>query len=183
MRVIGAMLLAGSFLVGCATDPTAGSSARGNDNGTLSEPIYYKDQLCTINFYGTNSPDAQTFFIWNLGVGSWLQDATYPTDARPDLYAVFAPAPADATHHVDGYDQFDHYHITSSGPGEAGYDTTWDVWLVFPGPNFNAATYQAATSYDAFQAQVASGVLGQPIKTTDAGFQPLVLRTAIGDCH
>ena len=90
MRVIGAMLLAGTFLVGCATDPTA-SSARGADNGTLSEPIYYKDQLCTINFYGTNSPDAQTFFIWNLGIGSWLQSATYPTDARPDLYAVFAP--------------------------------------------------------------------------------------------
>lgn len=181
MKILGAIALA--LLVGCATDPSTSSTSANDTAGTLTEPVLVNNHLCQITFLGTSAPNHDTFFIWNMGVGSWLHDATYPSDSRPDLYAIFAPAPANETHHVDGWDQFDHYHVVTAGPGDPGYDTTFDVWLVFPGPNFDPNTYTVATNPAAVQAQIAAGILGAPLRTTDAGFQPLVLRVPINHCN
>jgi hypothetical protein len=152
----------------------------------VPEALYFDNKLCHMVFRNVSSPAAEVFFIWNLGVDGVRQESPYPTNARRNLYAVFAPSPANAVHHVDGQDQFDHYHIVDASPDarHSGYDGTWDVFLVFPGPNFNAATYQVAKTVDAMNRQIRDGILGPITKTTDAGFDPLVLHAEIFDrCH
>jgi hypothetical protein len=152
----------------------------------VSEAVYFRGKQCHMVFRDVSSPEAQTFFIWNLGVDG-IVDAPYPTHRRANLYAVFAPGPADSVHHVDGEDDFDHYHIVDAAPRRRShalgqmYDGTWDVFLVFPGPSFDAANYRAARSVKEMQRQIRDGVLGPILSTTDAGFDPLVLHAEIYD--
>jgi hypothetical protein len=147
------------------------------------EPIYANERECSMYFFGTNFPEADQYAIWNLGLGGIADESytDYPSDDRPDLYAVLAPAPADRTHHVDGFDQFDHYHIAdrSSFARRSRFNGKWDVYFVFPGPNFDAGTYEVATDVESMQQQVADGILGAPLLTTEAGFDPLVIRTPV----
>lgn len=151
------------------------------------EAVYFEGGQCHIVFRNVSSPAAETFFIWNLGVDGVLQEEPYPTRKRANLYAVFAPGPPDGVHHVDGQDAYDHYHIVDAAPGEhrhgpgPRYDGTWDVFLVFPGPALDPATYQAVRSVDEMYAQIRDGVLGPVLKTTEAGFAPLVLHAEIFD--
>ena len=56
---------------------------------------------------------------------------------------------------------------------------TFDVFLVFPGPNFNAATFRAPLSERDINAAVGAGILNAPITTTAAGFGPLVIRVPV----
>ena len=154
-----------------------------------AEAVYFRGGQCHMVFRNVSSPAAETFFIWNLGVDGVLEEEPYPTRSRANLYAVFAPGAPDSVHHVDGQDAFDHYHIVDAAPGErrhgpGRYDGTWDVFLVFPGPGFEPATYQAARSVHEMYAQIRDGILGPVLKTTEAGFAPLVLHAEIFDeCH
>ena len=159
----------------------------------VPEALYFDGGQCHMVFRNVSSPQAEVFFIWNLGINGVLQEEPYPTTRRANLYAIFAPSPADAVHHVDGQDQFDHYHIVDAAPhghghfdfdsshGGPRYDGTWDVFLVFPGPNFNAATYKVAKTVDKMNKQIRDGILGPITKTNDAGFDPLVLNAEIFD--
>ncbi len=146
-----------------------------------SEGDYANGRECDMYFIGTNLPNADQYAIWNLGVGGIGDTSDYPSDSRPNMYAILAPAPADRVHHVDGFDQFDHYHVSDRSSFERGqdYNGSWDVYFVFPGPNFDAASYVTATSVEAMQQQVADGILGTPLLTTEAGFDPLVLNAPI----
>ena len=176
-------VLAATLVAGCGmAGDQAETDVAYDQGGSLQEAVFSNNKLCQFVFHGTSSPDAEIFFIWNLGIDGVLQGEAYPTDARANLFAIFAPAPANATHHVDGFDQFDHYHIVDAAPGSANYDETWDVFLVFPGPNFDAATYTTATNAAAMQAQIAAGILGPALKTTEAGFDPLVLSSPLTNC-
>jgi hypothetical protein len=190
------LLLLPGLLIGCAfetEEPEDDDIAFGGGEQDLGgdvpppgpddaqEAVYYNNDQCHIVFRNLSSPEAETFFIWNLGVNGVLQEEPYPTLLRPDLYAVFAPAPPDATHHVDGHDDFDHYHIVSVSPDRLRYDGTWDVFLVFPGPNFDPATYQVAKSVLKMKKQIHDGILGPITPTPDAGFDPLVLNAEIHD--
>lgn len=182
-----------SFTIGCA-DVDAGSEMEMSEeemsgyaeaaaragSGQLPdlppnlEYVFYNGRTGLMGFPGYFSSTAETFFIWNLG---WTiqHDAPYPSPDHGKLYGVFAPGPGGATHHVDGQDAFDHYHIVNQGTGIR----TFDVWLVFPGPNFDAATYKPVRSEAAMNAQIAAGILAAPITTTAAGFDQLVLRVPV----
>jgi hypothetical protein len=185
---MSSLFLLPCLLAGCAVEGDAPSTGVVFDEvappgpDDAAEALFVAGEQCQMVFRNLSSPDADIFFIWNLGVGGVLEGEPYPTAERADLFGIFAPAPASAVHHVDGQDQFDHYHVASAGPGQDEYDGTWDVFLVFPGPNFNAATYQAAKSVNDMKRQIRSGVLGPVLKTTDAGFGPLVLNAEIFDC-
>lgn len=155
-----------------------------------TEAVYFRGNQCHMVFRDVSSPEAETFFIWNLGVDGIIDEAPYPTQQRANLYAVFAPGPPDSIHHVDGEDDFDHYHIVDAAPHRHSrppgqrYDGTWDVFLVFPGPRFDAATYRAARSVREMKQQIRDGILGPIMTTTDAGFDQLVLHAEIfDDCH
>ena len=141
--------------------------------GTSTEPAAYNGTVCTLVFPGTPSQTSEMFAIWNLGHA--ILDVPFDT-ARPDLYAILPGT----MHQVPGFPTFDHDHIVSHAPGDAGYDGTWDVWVVVPGPNFNPATYQAPRSVDAMFALIRSGVLAGPIGMAAAGFgADLVLRVPL----
>lgn len=142
-------------------------------NGSLTEPAAFNGRLCQLQFLGTPSQTSEVYAIWNLGHS--ILDVPFNT-ARPDLYAVIP-----GTMHTDpNYPQLDHDHIVSAAPGVQGYDGTWDVWLVVPGPRFDAATYVAPRSVDAMQALIAQGVLAGPFSFSQAGFGPdLVLRAPL----
>jgi hypothetical protein len=196
-RLILSMLVPACLLVGCgASDEVAEEQEAlhghvasvpppGPDD--VAEAVFFRGSQCHMVFRDVSSPEAETFFIWNLGVDGVLQEEAYPTLKRANLYAIFAPGPPDSVHHVDGEDAFDHYHIVDAAPREHGlglgnrYDGTWDVFLVFTGPRFDAATYQAARSVREMFAQIRDGILGPVTKTTDAGFGPLVLHAEIFD--
>jgi hypothetical protein len=189
--MLSLLLLSGS-LAGCAMDaeePEEGLAFAGDvpppGPDDAQEAVYFDDNQCHIVFRNLSAPEAETFFIWNLGVNGVLQEEPYNTPERADLYAVFAPAPANATHHVDGHDDFDHYHIVEWSPDDPDdnntYDGTWDVFLVFPGPNFDPATYQVAKSVNRMNQQISAGILGPITPTPDAGFDPLVLNSEIHD--
>jgi hypothetical protein len=153
----------------------------------VSEAVYFRGTQCHMVFRDVSSPAAETFFIWNLGVDGIVDEAPYPTQRRANLYAVFAPGPPDSIHHVDGEEQFDHYHIVDAAPVRSShafgqrYDGTWDVFLVFPGPSFDADSYQAARSVPEMERQIRDGILGPVLTTVDAGFDPLVLHAEIYD--
>lgn len=144
-----------------------------NGNGTFTEPAYFNGRTCEMVFTGTPSRTADTFFIWNVGHG--ILSATFDT-SRANLYAVLPGT----QHVVPGYPQFNHDHITSTGPGEPGYDTTWDVWVVVPGPAFNPATYVGPKSESEMFQLIAAGVLYGPLGFAQAGFpSDLVLRAPL----
>ena len=138
------------------------------------EYAFFRDQTFTIQFAGFFTPQAETFFIWNFGT-SIQHDAPYPSSSHGKLYGVFAQGPAGATHHVEGQPSFDHYHIISQGEGTR----TFDVFMVFPGPNFDPATFVPPRSESGLDAAAAAGVLSPPLKTTDAGFGPLVIKVPV----
>lgn len=141
--------------------------------GTLTEPAAYNGRICELRFPGTPSRTSEFFVIWNLGHG--ILDEPFNT-ARPDLYAVLP-----GTMHRDPeHPELDHDHIVSHAPGVPGYDATWDVWVVVPGPQFDAATYQAPRSTEAMFALIDRGVLAGPLSFSQAGFgRDLVLRAPL----
>jgi hypothetical protein len=189
LKLCAALLIAGP-LTACAVDSV--DPAEGTDSSfptadpatKLPDPLppisadqeygFFQGQTFTFTFPGFFTPQAETFFIWNLGT-SIQHDAPYPSNDHGRLYAVFAPGPAGSTHHVAGQDGFDHYHVMSQNAGTR----TFDVFLVFTGPNYNAATFDAPLSEKDVNRAVADGVLGPVLKTTDAGFDPLVFTVPV----
>lgn len=150
-----------------------GAAQKSADNGTLTEPAAYDGRICDLRFSGTPSRTAEFYAIWNLGHG--ILDVPFNT-ARPDLYAIIP-----GTMHTDpSHPELDHDHIVSAGPGVPGYDGTWDVWVVVPGPGFDPATYTAPRSVASMMALIAEGVLAGPFSFSQAGFGPdLVLRAPL----
>ncbi|HEX9109456.1 MAG TPA: hypothetical protein VF832_19580 [Longimicrobiales bacterium] len=184
MRTPGAILLVPALMLTAAcTDtlpreaagPTAPLSALADNagSGDLTEPAAFNGRICELRFTGTPSPTAEFFAIWNLGHG--ILDVPFDTP-RPDLYAILPGT----MHRVPGYPQLDHDHIVSAGPGVVGYDGTWDVWVVVPGPAFNPATYQAPRAVADMFALINQHVLAGPIGFAQAGFgRDLVLRAPL----
>ena len=155
-----------------AQEPTgsaAGASAAsvpqdaGTSQGTITEPAAYDGSICELRFPGTPSQTSETFVIWNLGHA--ILNVPFDT-ARPDLYAVLPGT----MHREPGHPELDHDHIVSHAPGDPGYNGTWDVWVVTPGPNFDPSTYQAPRSTQAMFALINAGVLAQPVGFAAAGF-------------
>jgi hypothetical protein len=142
--------------------------------GADQEYAFFNGKPYTFRFPGFFSPQAETFFIWNLGT-SIQHDAPYPSNTHDKVYGVFAPGPPGVTHHVDQQDGFDHYHIITAAQGTH----TFDVFLVFQGPNFNAATFRAPLSEREMERSIAAGILAAPVTTTDAGFDQLVFRVPV----
>ena len=154
------------------------SDVRVNPATDATEPGYVNGVKCTMVFPGGLTPQTEIYQIWPVGTHG-IVNAPYNTPRRPNIYAVFANGPrVDQTdvHHVDGFDQFDHTHVIENPPCDDDVENTvWDVLALFPGPNFNAATYQRPTSVRQMRAMSAAGILG-PIETLpDAGFPPLVM--------
>ena len=145
---------------------TSNSSAPegvGTSHGTITEPAAYNGTICNLVFPGTPSRTSETFAIWNFGHA--ILDVPFDTP-RPDLYGIVPGT----MHQEPGYPTFDHDHIVSHAPGDPGYDGTWDVWVVLPGPHFNPATYQAPRTLDAMFTLIGSGVLAGPLGLAAAGF-------------
>ena len=158
-----------------ASDPSHATtnSESASAHGTITEPTAYNGTICTLVFPGTPSKTSETFAIWNFGHA--ILDVPFDT-ARPDLYGILPGT----MHQEPGFPTFDHDHIVSHAPGDAGYDGTWDVWVVVPGQNFNPATYQAPRSVDAMFALIRSGVLAGPMGLAAAGLgKDLVLHAPL----
>ena len=177
--LVGASLLGGCVVDSESTEPSTSIIAQ-EGCGTLpaigedQEYAFFNNETFTLKFPGFFTPQAETFFIWNLGT-TIQHGAPYPSSTHGKLYGVFAPGPQGATHHVDGQDAFDHYHLMNKGEGTR----TFDVFLVFPGPNFNAATFKAPLSEKALNTAVAAGILNAPLTTVAAGFPPLVIKVPV----
>jgi hypothetical protein len=141
------------------------------------EPGYVNGTLCKLVFKGALTPQTQMYLIWAIGTRG-IVDAPYNTPRRPNVYGVFGTGrPAFETHHVDGFDQFDHYHVLDNeGQGTDVDNTTWDLLAVFPGPNFNPATYRTAKSARQLRAQSEAGILSPIMTLPEAGFPEVVLR-------
>lgn len=178
-------LLFVSLTTACVADPadtvvddtgSAASDVRVNPATDLVEPAYVNGVKCSMIFKGALTPQTEMYQIWAVGTNGVVDGATYNTPRRPNLYAVFGTgsAPSD-THHVDGFSQFDHYHILDNAHGTDVDNRTWDLLALFPGPNFNAATYRTAHSVTEMLAQSARGELSGVLTTTDIGFPPVVL--------
>lgn len=182
--LVGTALLGGCTVGSESSQPSSQPStgvAQADWRSTSLPPLpedeeyaFFRDQPFTIQFPGFFTPQAETFFLWNFGT-SIQHDAPYPSSSHGKLYALFAPGPAGATHHVDGQDSFDHYHIITQEEGLR----TFDVFLVFPGPKFNPATFVAPLSERELNAAVAAGVMSPPLTTTAAGFGPLVIQVPV----
>jgi len=154
------------------------SDVRINPARDATEAVFVNGRRCTMVFPGGLTPQTQTYVIWPVGTHG-IVNAPYNTPRRPNLYAVFANGPLvdqQDIHHVDGFEAFDHSHIAENPPCDDDVENTkWDVLGLFPGPNFNAATYRPARSVRAMLAQPAAGILG-PVQTLpEAGFPELVL--------
>ena len=145
------------------TSSASGPEDAGTSQGTNTEPAAYNGSICELRFPGTPSQTSETFAIWNLGHA--ILDVPFDT-ARPDLYAVLPGT----MHREPGHPELDHDHIVSHGPGDPGYNGTWDVWVVTPGQNFDPATYQAPRSQEAMFALIRAGVLAEPVGFAAAGF-------------
>lgn len=194
------VMLVSTGLLACVTDDvgneesSSSASSKGNKklkasftshahyvqhaDGSFVEPVLVNGKVCDMFFYNTDSPESDVYAIWNIGVNS-VADVSYPGPAgRAKLFAVFTVSSTALNHHVDGQDGFDHYHITDTSTNRNG-GTLWDVYIVNPGPNYNAATYTVATSVSQMQAQIAAGILVEPILTTTAGLPPLVLNAPL----
>jgi len=151
-------LVSGSLFVllaGCSAQSEESSSESALSGGTTTEGAFADGETCTMIIPGTPSATSSTFAIWNLGHS--IIDVPFGTD-RPDMLAVFPGT----SHHVPGFDAYDHDHVLDRLPGDAGYDGTWDLYQVTPGPNFDPATYVAAKSKDGVLALIADGILSGP---------------------
>lgn len=177
----GALVAVLMLSVGC----TVGSSGEtqtsfeiGAGSGPDFEPTWTDHVQCLINFAGNSSAQTDQYAIWNVGTGGLL-DVPYDTPERADLWAIFGTsASAGEVHHVDGYSEFDHYHVAEAYPGTANYDATYDVITAWPGPNYDAATYVTARNKQEVQDQIASGQLVR-LTLPEIGFPPFVLRAPI----
>ena len=172
-----------SLVTACVADATDAGEAlsvsandvRINTATDAVEPAFVNGAVCTMVFPGALTPQTQVYQIWPVGPHG-IVNTTYNTAGRPNLYAVFGTsAPAAQTHHVDGYAQFDHYHILENAHGTDVENRTWDLLALFPGPNYNAATYQVAHSAREMMAQSAAGILSPVMTLPEAGFPPVVL--------
>jgi hypothetical protein len=143
------------------------------------EPSYANGKLCKLVFKGALTPDTQMYLIWAVGTRG-IVDTAYNTQ-RPNIYAIFGTGrPAFETHHVNGFDQFDHTHIVDAPPRADQIDnTTWDLMVLFPGPNFNAATYVTPKDVRQMNALSAAGVLTRVMTLPEAGFPAVVLRIPV----
>ncbi|HEY0988659.1 MAG TPA: hypothetical protein VGD80_16450 [Kofleriaceae bacterium] len=144
------------------------------------EPTYVNGVQCSLVFKGALTPDTQMYLIWAVGTNG-IVDTTYNTAKRPNIYAIFGTGrPAFETHHVDGFDQFDHTHVLDN-PGNSTHveNATWDLLVLFPGPNFNAATYTTPKNVSQMLALSAAGILSPVMTLPDAGFPPVVLRIPV----
>jgi hypothetical protein len=190
--VLGATLFAGCMDSSDQSenldDSTANNSADAELNshhdqtlppiGADQEYGFVNGDTYTFRFPGFFTPQAETFFIWNLGT-SIQHNAPYPSNSHGKLYAVFAPGPAGSTHHVAGQDGFDHYHLMNQGEGTR----TFDVYLVFQGANYNAATFHAPLSERDMNRAVSAGILATPLLTNEAGFDQLVFKVPVVRFH
>jgi hypothetical protein len=170
MKRFGALIM-GVALVGCGGTEEADLSTD-LSSGSTYECSWVHGSGRKLILPATDSQNAETYAIWNLG--NAVIDAEYDTD-RPDLLMVIPGW----EHTVPGFEAFDHDHVMSHGPGDAGYNATWDVFLVVPGPNFNPATYTRVKSMEDVARCVSLGVLAGPIRLDDAGFPNLVLRAPL----
>jgi hypothetical protein len=194
MRMTLSLVLV-SLLTACAVDPAvdpgddpgtdvSASDVRVNPKTDLLEPAFVNGTLCSIVFQGGLTPQTQTYEIWAVGTHGIIANAPYNTAGTPNLYAVFGTnAAASVTHHVDGFDQFDHYHVLDNKYGTDVDNRKWDLLAFFPGPNYNAATYKPARSTSEVLAQSAAGVLGPLLTTVDIGFPPVVLNFPVNCPH
>ncbi len=199
-RTLALLLL--SSAVGCAVDDASTTTGTATSDITINpakdatEPAYYQDHLCKMVFPGGLTPSTETYAIWNIGTNG-IVNAPYNTPQRHNLYAVFGTtAKPFEIHHVDGFDQYDHYHVLQPdsthhhgpGCGHAGHEDdvqvqndTWDLLVYTPGPNFDLATYHSATSEAEVFAQSAAGILGPLSTPAIFGLPGLVLYAPI-DC-
>jgi len=189
MRMILSVSLV-SMITGCALDggntgsEVSASDVKINPTKDLTEPAFVNGRLCQMVFKGGLTPQTQVYQIWAVGTNG-IVNAPYNTPGTPNLYAVFGTsAPASETHHVDGFSQFDHYHVLD-GPahGDDVENTTWDLLALFPGPNYNAATYHPASSVSEMLAQSSAGVLSPVMTAPQAGFPPVVLNFPVVCAH
>ena len=178
------------FIAACAapdTFDTVGSASSGTPDvdfytifppDSVIESVLVKGRTCGIVFHGVSDPNADTLAFWTVGVDAIKRDLPYPTKTRPNFYAIFTPSNPTLNHTVAGFEAYDHYHIADRA-SEDRNDDLWDPFIVNPGPNFNAATYQVATSVSAMNSQIAAGILATPVTTIDAGFGPVVFHGPI----
>jgi hypothetical protein len=185
MRMTLSVLLV-SLTTACAVDAGTGtgtttdvaaSDVHINPTKDLTEPAFVGGHLCKMVFVGGLTASTQFYEIWAVGTNGIVANAPYNTPGTPNLYAVFGTnVAASVTHHVDGFNQFDHYHVLdNNNNGDEVENRTWDLLALFPGPNYNAATYQPAKSAKDVLAQSAAGILGPVLTTPDIGFPPVVL--------
>jgi hypothetical protein len=139
-----------------------------------TEYAFFNHQVFTFTFPGFDSPQAETFFIWNLGT-TIQHGAPYPSNKHDKMWGIIAPGPPGGTHHVEGQDDFDHYHLINKGAGTR----TFDVFLVFKGPNFDLATWVPPLSETELNAAIAAGKLGPVTLTTAVVGDPLVIKEKI----
>lgn len=136
------------------------------------ESIMINNKTCGIMFHGVHDPAADTLAFWTVGVDAIKRTVPYPSK-RPNFYAIFAPSNPTLNHTVPSFEAYDHYHVADAAAVGTDDDLV-DAFVVNPGPNFNAATYQIAHSVKEMNAQVAAGILSAPVTTIDAGFGPIV---------
>ena len=142
-----------------------------NSRTDLVEPAFVSGLQCKMVFPGGLTAQTQMYQIWAVGTHG-IVNTPYNTSAHPNLYAVFGTStPASQTHHVNGYNQFDHYHVLDFAPG----NTVWDLLTYWPGPNYNAATYHPARSVHDLQVQTAAGILTGVKTLPEVGFPEVVL--------
>lgn len=180
--------LATAACVADAADPavtgvdTSASAVRINAATDLVEPAYVNGVKCQLVFPGGLTAQTEVYMIWAVGTNG-IVNTTYNT-SRPNLYGVFGTgAAAGDNHHVDGFSQYDHYHLLDNNHGTDVDNKVWDLMAVFPGPNFDPATYTTAHSVTEMKAQQAAGVLGPTLLTTDIGFPPAVLYAPVNCPH
>ncbi|HEX8111352.1 MAG TPA: hypothetical protein VF516_26665 [Kofleriaceae bacterium] len=193
MKALLTALVGSALLGGCvvgsdssqpSSDPSTSAVDPANTRSTTTLPpipedeeyAFFRDRTFTFQIPGFFTAQAETFFIWNLGTAI-QHNAPYPSSTHGKLFAVFAQGPAGATHHVDGQPNFDHYHIITQEEGIR----TFDGFLVFPGPNFNAATFVPPRSESGLNAAIAAGVLNPPLTSTAAGLGPLVIKVPVSE--
>lgn len=140
---------------------------------SIIETVMVEKHTCGIVFHGVHDPAADTLAIWTIGVDSVYRDLPYPTDDRPNFYAIFTPSNPLLNHTVPGQEAYDHYHVAERAAVDTDDDLV-DPFIVNPGPNFDAATYQVARSVKEMNDQIAAGILAQPITLIDAGLGPVV---------
>jgi hypothetical protein len=185
MRMILAVVFV-SLVAGCGVDTAdtedigvATTGVRIDLTTDDVEPAYANGTLCKLVFKGALTPDTQLYLIWAVGTRG-IVDTAYDT-RRPNVYAIFGTGrPAFETHHVNGFDQFDHTHVLDAPRNATQVDNTvWDLLVLFPGPNFDPATYVTPKSVAQMNAHSAAGILSPVMTLPEAGFPEVVLRIPV----